>query len=170
MRPRSRYHDCGGCRARPHPLDRAVGERDRRETGRHAEALLRARVDGVDPPAVDLDGDAAERRDRVDEQQRVGVAAARASGATSFSTPVDVSACTTATSRAPGFAALRVEQPLRVDRAAPRLVDAHDLGAAALRDVAHALAEHAVDADDHGVARLDEVDEARLHARPSRCR
>ena len=64
-----------------------------------------------------------------------------------------------------GLRALRVEQPLRVDRAAPRRVDAHDLRAAPARDLAHALAEHAVDADDHGVAGLDEVDEARLHAR-----
>ena len=73
----------------------------------------------------------------------------------SFSTPVDVSACTTATSARVGVLALRVEQPLRIERPAPRRVDAHDLGAAAARDLAHALAEHAVDADDHGVARLD---------------
>ena len=66
--------------------------------------------------------------------------------------------------------ALGVEQPLRVERQAPRLLDPHDVGAAPARDLAHALAEHAVDADDHGVARLDQVDEARLHARRSRCR
>ena len=35
----------------------------------------------------------------------------------------------------------------------------------AARNLAHAFAEHAVDADDHGVAGLDEVDEARFHPR-----
>ena len=88
----------------------------------------------------------------------------------SFSTPVDVSACTTATRRASRVLALRVEQPLRVERPAPLLLDAHDVGAAAARHLAHAVAEHAVGADDRGVARLEQVDEARLHARPSRCR
>ena len=63
-----------------------------------------------------------------------------------------------------GCCALRVEQPLRIDRAAPRLVDAHDLGTAPARHLAHALAEHAVHADDRGVAGLEQVDEARLHA------
>ena len=47
----------------------------------------------------------------------------------------------------------------------PTALDTHDLRAATARDFAHAFAEHAVDPDDHGVARLDEVDEARLHAR-----
>ena len=98
--------------------------------------------------------DAAERRDRVDEQQRVGLLQ-RGERRDSFSTPVDVSACTTASTRARGCSRLRVEQSLRIDRATPRLVDAHDLGAAPARDLAHALAEHAVDADDRGVARLD---------------
>ena len=53
---------------------------------------------------------------------------------------------------------------MRVDRAPPRRFDAHDLRAAPARNLAHALAEHAVHADDHGVAGLDEIDEARLHA------
>ncbi len=61
--------------------------------------------------------------------------------------------------------ALRVEQLLRIDRASPRRVDPHDLGPAAARDLAHAFAEHAVDADDRGVAGLEQVDEARLHTR-----
>ena len=60
--------------------------------------------------------------------------------------------------------AVRVEQLLRIDGAAPRRVDAHDLGAAPPRDLAHALAEHPVDTDDRGVARLEQVDEARFHA------
>ena len=85
------------------------------------------------------------------------------SGAMSFSTPVDVSACTTATTRASRVLALRVEQPLRIERHPPAFVDADDLGSAAARDFAHAVAEHAVGADDRGVAGLEQVDEARFH-------
>ena len=59
---------------------------------------------------------------------------------------------------------MRIEEAMRVDRMTPRLLDTHDLGAAATRDLAHPLTEHAVDADNGLVARLDEVDEARLHA------
>ena len=106
----------------------------------------------------------------VSTSRSVSVRCSAASGAISFSTPVDVSACTTASRRACGFARVRVEQLLRVDGTPPRLFDAHDLGAAPARDFAHALAEHAVHADDRGVARFEQVDEARFHARPNRCR
>ena len=47
-------------------------------------------------------------------------------------------------------------------------LDADDLGAAAPGHLAHALAEHAVHADDRGVARLEQVDEAGFHARRAR--
>ena len=60
---------------------------------------------------------------------------------------------------------MRIDHPLRIDGLAPLLLDAHDLAPAARRDVAHALAEHAVDADDHDVARIDEVHERGFHAR-----
>ena len=66
----------------------------------------------------------------VSTSSSVSVCCNAASGAISFSTPVDVSACTTASTRACGLRALRVEQLLRVDCAAPRRVDAHDLRAA----------------------------------------
>ena len=71
--PRLRRVRAAASRARPRASEKLTGD----EAGRHAEALLRAGVDGVDPPPVDLDRDAAERRDGVDEQQRVGLAAAR---------------------------------------------------------------------------------------------
>ena len=82
----------------------------------------------------------------------------------SFSTPVDVSAWTTATTRASRVLALGVEQALGIEREAPLLLDAHDVGTAAARDFAHPVAEHAVRADDGGVAGLEQVDEAGLHA------
>src|SRR5690606_30002540 len=55
------------------------------------------------------------------------------------------------------------QQLLGVDRLAPGHLDGDDLGTAAGGHVAHAGAEHAVDADDDGVARADDVDERRLH-------
>jgi hypothetical protein len=74
-----------------------------------------------------------------------------------------VSACTTATRRAPGYSRC-ASSSVAVECPAPLFLDAHDLGAAAARDLAHAVAEHAVGTDDRGVARLEQVDEARLHA------
>src|SRR6266852_7191919 len=47
---------------------------------------------------------------------------------------------------------------------APRAFDCGDVGARALGHIRHTLAKHAVDADHHFVARLDEVDDAGLHA------
>jgi hypothetical protein len=58
-----------------------------------------------------------------------------------------------------------VEEALRVDRLAPRCLDADDLRAAAGRDVAHALPEHAVHADHDDVAVAHHVHERRFHAR-----
>ena len=48
-------------------------ERDRGQARRAAQALLGARVDGVDPPGVDLDRDAAERGHGVDGDQGAGL-------------------------------------------------------------------------------------------------
>ena len=53
----------------------------------------------------------------------------------------------------------------RLDNASPRRFDFMDLRAATRGNVRHAAAKHAVDADDHLIARLDQVDEAKLHAR-----
>ena len=76
--PRSRYHDCAGWVRGADPLDGAGREAQRREPGRHAEALLRARVDGVDPPPVDVDRDPAERRDACRRAAACRCAATRA--------------------------------------------------------------------------------------------
>ncbi len=59
---------------------------------------------------------------------------------------------------------LRFEQPARIERVTPRRLDAHDIGPATTSDLAHPLAEHSVHTDDHRVAGLDQVDEARFHA------
>jgi hypothetical protein len=59
----------------------------------------------------------------------------------------------------------RARHRVRRERRAPLGIDARDARAGAGGDVAHALAEHARDADHDGVAGLEQVDEARLHAR-----
>ena len=51
-----------------------------------------------------------------------------------------------------------------IEHLAIRPLDRRDDGAGAFGDVLHPGAEHAVDADQHPVARLDQVDDHRLHA------
>ena len=142
---------------------RARRERDRRQARRAGEALLRPAVRRVDAPAVDLH--AARRRGghAVEQEQRAAswrsspspstrlVGAGRGLGVDDrddlglTAGGVDHAA----PARRPGPTAPR---PSR--RSAPHRAATSD----------HARAEHAVDADEHLVARLDEVDERRLHA------
>src|SRR5262249_51662675 len=135
-----------GLGAAAHSFDGARREADRRETGRHTEALLRARIDSVDAPAVDLDGDATERRDRVDEQQRVGALqrAQRRDLVLDAGRRLGMHDRDDARVRR---GLLRVEQLLRVERAAPRRFDAYDGYTAPPRDFTHPFTEHAVDTD-----------------------
>ena len=96
--------------------------------------------------------------------------ASATSGCGSLSAPVDVSACTKATMRASGCGRQRRLDLSHGDRGAPVVVDHDRYAARALHVLDHAPAEGAVAADDHLVARLDEVDEARLHADGARTR
>ncbi len=69
----------------------------------------------------------------------------------------------------PGCGALRLQQALGVERLTPLSFHPHDVGADAPGHFAEPLAEVAVDTDNGGVARLEQVDEAALHpgaARP----
>ena len=52
---------------------------------------------------------------------------------------------------------------VRIEHLAIRPLDRRDDGAGAFGDVFHPAAENAVDADQHPVARLDQVDDDRLH-------
>ena len=114
-------------------------------------------------PAVDFDRHAAQRRHGVDQQQR----------------PAVVHQLGDLLDRLPGAGrgfghhdadhlGLRLRQGrfqvVRRENLAPGAFDFRDLGAGALGDVDHPPAEHAVDADHHRVARLDQVDDRRLHA------
>ena len=99
------------------------------------------------PQSSIVDRDAAERRDAVDEQQRVALGRAERRDVVAHA------------GRGLGVhdgddlrVRVRGEQRLGIDRLAPLGLDPHDLGAAARGDVAHALAEHAVHADDDDVA------------------
>ena len=83
-------------------------ERQRREPRRRAEPFLRAAVADVDAPPAGLERHRAERRHRVDDGQRARAAAAScAISCTGLSTPVDVSAWTTATMSAGAAASAR---------------------------------------------------------------
>ena len=140
-------------------LPGAVGDGERRQARGNAHALLGAGVADVDTPLVGLELDAGDGGHGVDQQQGVALAAADLG---------DVAGDTGGGLGVDDGEDLRVGVGLgqldRVDGAAPLEVDAHDLGAHAGGDVAHALAEQAVDADDDHVAGLDEVDEGGLHA------
>src|SRR5579884_1557877 len=52
-------------------LDGPRTERHRRQSRRAAQALLRTTVNGIDLPIVHGDGNAAQRRDSVNQQQRI---------------------------------------------------------------------------------------------------
>jgi hypothetical protein len=59
----------------------------------------------------------------------------------------------------------RRDHLILLERPAPGRLDLLDGRPAALGHVDHAPGEHAVDADEHLVAGLDEIDEHRLHPR-----
>ena len=117
------------------------------------------------PQRVDFDRHAAERGHGVDQQQRAGVVDdAWRSPRSAARRRWRSRPCTMPTTL--GFAlatALAISSGVKTSPQGRSIV--RDLGAGPLGDVDHAAAEDAVDADDHRVARLDEVDDRRLHAR-----
>ena len=85
-----------------------------------------------------------------------------------WQTPVDVSPWTTQTASAPASTA--VAQLVQIDRPPPLRLHSHDFGARTAEAVREPLAEQPVHADDHAVARLDEVRDQRVHAAGARRR
>jgi hypothetical protein len=150
------------------PVEHRLGlgrEGDGSEPRRDRQALLRPGVHDVEAPRVDLERHPTEPGHRVDEQQGVGVADQRA----------DLLERLVGARRGLGVddgdeAGVRV-RPERLgdafgrDDPAPRFLDAHHLGTRALGGVGDPTPEDAVDPDDDGVPRLDDVDHRRLHAR-----
>ena len=149
-------------------IDGARAEADRRQARRAGQAFLRAAVDGVDVPAVDVEFDPAERGDRVHDGER-----AVAVGDLGECAGVRQGAGRGLGHHESQRLRLRVGfqsvlDTLRVDGARPRIVHHHGGGAAALDVFLHAPPEHAVAAHDHGVTGFDQVHEAGLHAHRAR--
>ncbi len=143
---------------------RTLAGGERRQAGRAVQALLCAGERRVDAGLVDPQRVAAQRRDAVDQQQRVVLA-----------TPVrqalerlrDAGRGLAVDDDDRGRPAARggLEQLLDSDRAAPVGLDLDDVGAGAAQLVGHAHAEQPVDAADDAVAGVDEVRDERLHPR-----
>ena len=56
---------------------------------------------------------------------------------------------------------------VRREHFSPRPIDARHLRSGTGSDISHPTAEHAIDADEHRIARLDEIDDRGLHSRRS---
>jgi hypothetical protein len=146
-------------------FERARTEGYWRESGRAAQAFLRAAVNGVDAPLVESHWATAQRSDGVEEHERPGVADELRNlfhrrERTGAGFGVD-----NGDELRLRHLLQRVGHLLRFDDAAPRRLDLRHFRAATLGHVAHARAEHAVDANDDLVPGFDEVHETELHPR-----
>ncbi len=132
----------------------------------HAEALLGAAVGDVDPPLVDLDGDAAERGDAVGQQQGVALAGVD-QGGPDGSDVVAHPGAGLGVDRGHQFrVGVGGGQALGDQRLAPRLVHPDHLGAGNVTATSHIRSPNRpVDADDDDVTGADGVDEGRFHPR-----
>ena len=106
---------------------------------------------------------AAERRDAVDEQQRVALVAG-VGEAVERLRDAGRRLAVDDDDRVGRRRLRRLDELLGLDRAAPVGLDLHDVGARAGELVGHPHAEQAVDAADDAVAGVDEVRDERLHA------
>src|SRR4029079_7057855 len=151
-------------------LQRAVADGNGRDTGRAPQRLLRARVAVVDAPGFGFDLLAGERGDAVDVEQRFGTGGAHRLGELLHR------------ELRPGRRLCVHDaddlgvwvRPQRFDDA----IDGHnlpeigrqldDLGADPVREVVQPGTEEAPVATDHLVARLEQVENTRLHRRVPR--
>ena len=145
-------------------LQRTRTQRHRRQTGRTAQTFLGAAVNGVHGPLVNPHGAAAERRDRVEQEQRARLVREpgnllhrrqRAGGRFGVNDGDKFR---------PGNLFQGGGDLFRLDDVAPRGFDPDDPGATAFRHVAHPRAEHAVDADDDFIPGFNQIDETKFHA------
>ena len=144
-------------------LDGAGAEADGGEARGAAQALLGAGVDGVDAPGVDLDGDAGEAGDGVDGDQGsglVGDAGDLVDGLPDAGGGFGVDD----SDHLGGMGLEGLADLVGVEGFAVGAFEDLDLGPGATGDVDHAAAEDAVDADEHVVAGLDQVDDDGFHA------
>ena len=145
-----------------HDFHSRRAKRHRRKPGRRADAFLRATIDRVDPPIIDTHVNTSQRGNRIHQQQR-----ARGVGdfAYLFQRLADACGCLGVDdcnqlwiAFFEGFFHGRWIYGLT-----PWRIDADKLSAASLDDIAHAIAEHSVDAHKRLIARLEQVHEARFH-------
>ena len=139
------------------------GEGDGGGAGRRGEALLRARVGGVDAPLVDLDGNAAEGGDAVEEQQGAVLLAERGDGLDGLADAGGGLGVDDGDELGGGGAELALDR-LGGDGGTPGGGDDGDLGAGAGGHLGDAVAEVAADADDGAVAGLEQVHDGGFHA------
>jgi hypothetical protein len=117
---------------------------------------------------VHLHRDAAERRHRVDDEQRPVVVAELAEALERLLRSRRRLGVDERHGLDLAVLLQRLLDALDREHLAPGHLELHELAAAAADDVRHAHPEDAADADEDGVARLDHVDERRLHARRPR--
>ncbi len=144
---------------RPGPL----AHRERRQPGRHTEALLSAGVGQVDAPGVESDVDPGEGGHTVGQHE--GVAAVVHRGGEGGHVVAYAGRGLGVHHRHQRRRGMGGEHGVDVHRGAPREAHRHDLRAAPRRDVDHPLAELTVGRDHDDVAGMDGVDERRLHPR-----
>ena len=148
-------------------LHHAFVEGDGRRTRRTREALLETGRGSVDLPLVDRQFHPAERRRRVDEQERAVAPAKRADLVERLGHRRRGVAMHRRDQLGP-FAFERVLDPVGREDRAPFGLDDADLRPGALGDLAEKLSESARDGDQHPVARLNHGDQDRLDRRARR--
>ena len=146
-------------------LERLVRNRDDGDARRQGDALLHAGEADVEAPAVELDRDAAERRDRVDEHERVGSfladdRAQRGHVVGHAGRRLVVRDRHRVVVRAL-MAREMIGERVGIDGVAPAGIEAIDFVAEGFGDVVPALGERAAGRDEHAPG--DAVLERRLH-------
>ena len=155
--------------ARAQHLARTFGKRNRREARWARETFLRARVDGVDAHAVDVDRHAAERGHGIDEKQ----CAARICDGAKRSEVLQHARRGFGVHDREHFEIPLLGRPrdiVRINRLPPGCIHHRHLGPATSRDLGHASTEDTVAANQRMVPGLQQVHEAGLHPRRSRSR
>ncbi len=148
-------------------FDCPLADADRRESGGTGEALLATRIDRVHAPFIDVERDAAERRDRVHDADAVVPARQLAEGLHVGAGAGGGLRMHEGEQAGIGVGLQRRLDLVRADRLSPGVLDDHRDPAEAFHVLLHTSAEYAIDAHNDLVARLHQVREAGLHARGS---
>ena len=149
-------------------LARLLRERDGRHAGGHAQALLGSGVAHVDPDRVHLDGHTAQRRHRVDQEQRRCLPQERPDLRKRLMHAGRRLRVNERHHRRLGSRPHGRHDGLFRDDATPIRLDRGHRCAHPPRHLRQPCSEDPVDPHEHLVARLDHVDQRRLHGGRSR--